>query len=222
MSVPNAADRAATDARRAWVIGGSLLIASAVLTVVSQPSTFQLPGSGLVASALFSIALLLFAFGLRRSGSVVARRPLGIAALVVLAAWTLIEPFIGRLLVPSDFGTNPSAVMWPSITLGYLDVIVRFLAAIIAATQVARAGVVPVPWNWAPTWVVFALALPWVLEQVVPFGSATEPGPIGAVIALDNLVRFAGPVFLGVLAIILANISGRTRTTPIPVDEVRD
>ena len=82
MTDTEVSERALSDARLAWVIGGALLIAT---VVVSTPLSWYF-GGGVITAVLFAAALLVFAFGIRGSGSVTGRRPLGTAALVVLAA----------------------------------------------------------------------------------------------------------------------------------------
>ncbi len=70
-------DRRASDGRRAWIIGGVLLIGSVAFGVIVQPVTSATAGTGLIGVAFYSASLLVFAFGIRGSGSVTARRPLG-------------------------------------------------------------------------------------------------------------------------------------------------
>ena len=121
-----------------------MLIASAVLGLVFQKPYVSIPGSDYASTALFSASLLLFEFGIRRSGSVTARQP---------------------------------------------------------------------------AWVVGATAGSWVLAQIIGLDSSLGTGFLTVLFALEGLIVVGGPVFLGVLAIILANLSGRTRTTPIyPAD----
>lgn len=78
-------DRIVSDARRAWFIGGVLLLATVVLGVALQPAVSLIVDGGTIGTTLFSASLLVFAFGIRGSGSVTARRPLGTAALTALA-----------------------------------------------------------------------------------------------------------------------------------------
>ena len=70
---------AARVVRPTWVWGGALLIVSALLPLVAQyGSAWLFFWTGMIA---FAAAMILFAFG---RDSVVARRPLGVAALLVL------------------------------------------------------------------------------------------------------------------------------------------
>jgi hypothetical protein len=197
------------------VTGGVLLIAATVFGVIFQPVASLIPGGAIIGVALFSASMLIFAFGIRGSGSVTARRPLGTTALTVLAIWVLLIWVLQSTLLSRDFMPSDSTIS-SLLALGYVDSIVQFVAALVAVVQIARAGVVPPPWNWAPSWALAAVAAPWVFEQIIAVGAAPSAeslamdfGPVG------GLIRISAGVFLGVLAIVLANLSGRTRTIAI-------
>lgn len=199
---------AASDTRLAWVIGGVLLIAAMLVGVVVQYGSLLGSGGAVVAAIWFPAALLVFAFGVRGSGSVTDRRPLGTAALTALAAWVL----LGQILLPTfrSGSVDPGLLL----ALGFIDSLVQFTLALIAVVQIARAGVVPRPWNWAPSWALAAIAVPWVLEQIIAAGAAqTQDAPfvVAAVLTLDSFVHVGSAVFLGVLAIVLANTSRSSR-----------
>src|SRR5215207_6241145 len=80
---------------RTLMLGGVLLIVSAVVAFAA-PNAFAaslsfhavLYWGSIVA---FSASLLVFAFGAGHGGSIVARRPLGVTAAVVLAVWPFAE-----------------------------------------------------------------------------------------------------------------------------------
>lgn len=129
------------DAPRAWFIGGALLLAS-VIVGVAQPVISQIVFGGNIRTILFSAAVLLFAWGIRGSGSVTARRPLGTAALTALAAWVLLGSVLEEAIA-AGFSNDPA----PNALLafGYVDSFVRFALALVAVMQIARAGVVPAP-----------------------------------------------------------------------------
>lgn len=203
--------RPATDVRRAWTLGGGLLIAAPLFGLVWWPGL--LPGGivGLIGTALLSAALLVFALGIGGTGSVTARRPLGTGALVALAVWVLASQLVWNVLG----GSNIFPEFSPQLL--YVDVLIHFVAALIAVIQIARAGVVPRPWNWAPAWVVGAAAVVWLVSQLllVNVGGGRGPAPDSQAFALflgsiDASVRVAGPVFLGVVAILLGDRSART------------
>src|SRR5688500_167577 len=85
---------AARDARLTWIVGGSLLIAYAALILVVDTGRLYVPGVAWALDVLWAAALMIFALGIRRSGSVVARGPLGLIALVVAA----LVPFAARIV----------------------------------------------------------------------------------------------------------------------------
>ncbi len=205
--------RPATDVRRAWVVGGGLLIAAPLFGAIWWPGLLPFGAVGLISAALLSASLLVFALGIGGSGSVTARRPLGTAALVLLAVWLLASQVISTVVSEG----NLLADMWSE--LRYADSLVQFVAALIAVIQIARAGVVPRPWNRAPGWVLAALTVVWLLSQLIFVNigggrgpdSGTDAQVIAAILSsLDALVRIAGPVLLGVVAIVLGDRSGRT------------
>ena len=205
MDAAAAADR---DARVAWITGGSLLIVNAVSFVTAPALILPSPAVTAVVywtgTIAFSAALILFAFGLRRSGSVVARRPLGVAAMVLLALW----PFVERLLTfvyPFDEGSADFYRAW-----GYVSISIELAAALVIVVQIARAGVVTGRLRWAPTWALAAVVVPQVLAQLLVVAlhvniSTQEHDGIIALMGLGQLATFAAPLTLGILAIIVAN-----------------
>jgi hypothetical protein len=158
--------------------------------------------------------MLVFAFGVRGSGSVTARRPLGTIALTLLGIWPLVMWVLQTALLPNSV-TPTHSIMSTLFALGYVDSFLRFGAALVAVVQIARAGVVPPPWNWAPTWALAAVAAPWVFDQIIAVGAPQSLDLFTAFMPVDGLIRIGAPMFLGVLAIVLANLSARTRTVPI-------
>jgi hypothetical protein len=194
--------------RHPWFIGGGALIAAVIIVVPLDGSGPRLPGTGVLATLLFATAMLVFAFGGTRDESVTARRPLGTTALTLLAAWALFD------LIASDlFGAATSAEGLPPALgiLFFIDPYLRFFLALIAATQIGRARVVPTPWNWAPAWVVGAQTIPWLLSLIavtIP-SLATETNAILVLGTLDGMVRAGSAVCLGALAIVLADRATR-------------
>ena len=205
----------AARARRAWLVGGVLLIAATVLGLVLSPM-----GLGIVGDVVCAAALLMFAFGIRGAGSVTARRPLGTTALTVLAVWTVVRSALMGVLVTGGFGfeavTNSGTGTAPFLVLNYVDVGIQFTASLIAVVQIARAGVVPQPWNWAPAWSLAAISIPWIIDRILFATPPVDAGAWGYILSsLDGLVRIAAGIFLGTLAIVLATIGSRSRTVPV-------
>lgn len=200
--------RSESDASRAWMIGGALLLTTVVIGV-AQPALSLIPLGGSIRPTLFSAALLVFAFGIRGSGSVTARRPLGSIALTALAAWLLLGSVL-QDIIASTFSNDslPTGLM----AFGYVDSYVKFALALVAVVQIARAGVVPAPWKWVPAGVVGAASVSWLLIEIVSVGS-TQGFGLGtvALLSVDALVRVGGTVLLGVLAIVLADRTSRVQ-----------
>ena len=190
-------------------------MASVVITVIAQPSLF--PYAETVGPALFSAALLVFAFGVRGAGSVTARRPVGTIALALLALWLLLGSVLYGV-IGDVFSNDPTPTVLMSFA--YADTFVQFALALVAVMQIARLGAVPAPWNWVPAGVVAALTVTWLLLQVLGGGSATTYGPnlvTWLLMGLDGLARIGGTVLLGVIAIVLADRVNRRATTGVPL-----
>lgn len=108
----------------------------------------------------FAAAMVILAFGLRREGSVVARRLPGVVALIVLG---FAPPFIA-LITPSS--ANPDD-LWMLQTVGYIQLAATGGAALLAVVEIARARVLPGPWRWAPAAGLAIVALVFVTTQIV-------------------------------------------------------
>ncbi|MWB98186.1 hypothetical protein [Agromyces seonyuensis] len=196
-----------------WMTGGLGLIAAGVLGML-RDNLVGSAGAPVIAAAaeiLAAAALLLFAIGTSRESSVVARRPLGVIALVVLALWPFATQFIGRLLSPSE----PIGDLAWSV-FGVASVLVPAAAGFIAAVQIARADTVPSPWNRAPLWVFGLHVVAWVVPQLLfaAVGADDIQGLAGLFLTLGKLAYLAGTLGLGIVAVLLAN---RRRTTTVPV-----
>ena len=188
---------AATTVRRLdWVWGGALLIVGAVLPFAMRPvGGGVVVGVGVIGSLAFAAAMLLFAFG---RNSVVARRPLGAAALVVLAVLAFAE--YAWAFAPFD---DPGAFAWISAGTN-LQLVLQLAAAIVAAVQVAPAGAVPHAVRWVPLIALLVLALPQVLIAALAVASPSLLNSAAAqpLLAIVNLCAFAAPVGLGIVAVI--------------------
>lgn len=181
---------------RAWVIGGALFLASVVIGVGTLPMVAVIAGGSILATLLFSAALVVFAIGSHGRGSVTARRPLGTIALCVLAVWSPAVSIIeGAALGDTPYGSLR--------TIGYVDNAVQFTLALIAVVQIVRAGVVPRPWAWLPAVVLGLLTVLWLVEQLPV--AQTDPALATVLTTAEGLVRVGAPVVFGVVAIVLAN-----------------
>jgi len=206
-------ERAESPASRALFIGGALLLASVVATVAFQVGFYPVSWLGYIPTILFSAALIILAFGIRGSGSVTAGRPLGTFALASLALWLVLSDVFHATVMSTLVETSPTAVV---VALNYIDLVVEVALAVIAVVQIARAGVVPVPLAWVPTWVLGAVTATWLLTQLVGLTVANVSLIPMIVFALDGAVRIGGVILLGVLAIVLGDRMLRTPGASTP------
>ena len=184
------------------MIGGIGLVVCGVLVMLGTTILGMSGGPALyvVSSVIYAAAVLLFAIGTTAQASVVARRPLGVTAMTILAVWPLVDRIVFQFL-PQD-GSSLGA--WT--TLGYVTLVVETGAALVAAMQIARAGVVPARWRWAPLWVLASQAFAWALPQI--FFVSAGPGEIqrwtDLYFLFGALAGLAGTLGLGILALVLA------------------
>lgn len=199
--------------RRTWIVGGSLLVASALiaLTLRGLPGVQFAPVS--LPDMLFAAGAVIFAIGFGRAGSVTARRPLGTFALVGLAVWILLSPLLLRFTVPvSAEDISGSFIMFSGMMSITIEA-VSLVLAIIAATQIARIRAVPRPWNRAPLWALVAVAVVRLLRSAFLFGAyALGQESLVLLDSLGGLIEAAAVGFLGVVAIVVAvrPVSGST------------
>jgi len=202
----------------AWIWGGGLLLASAVLPLITGSVGFAAAG-GLAGAVFawigmlaFAASMAVFAGGLDGRGSVVARRPAGMAALIALAAVT---PLVWVLTAIFPYSAaDPGGYVW----WGYAELAVRFAAALVAVVAVGRARVVPPPWNWSPAWGLAAVVGTGVLAQVTAVAIAGGPGDqetLATVFAFSSLVAVVVPSLLGILAIVLGSRAGPRAAVPV-------
>lgn len=165
-------------------------------------------GPGVVVSAVatdvvYAAAVMLLAIGLARDSSVVARRPLGLIALGIVALWPLTDSLIAGLLAavsPDD------AAAWS--IYGYVSLFIPIAAALIAAVQIARAGVVASPWRWAPLGVLALQAAVWAIPQIgfAALGPRSDVQAFAAPLSVLGMLGFlANTLGLGILAVVLAS-----------------
>jgi hypothetical protein len=166
-----------------------------------QTSFIGLDAVRFITHVIFAASILLFAIGLSRDASVVARRPLGLTAMAALALWPLAAFALSRALMP-DAPTNDSG--WT--IFGYVSLLVPAAAGLVAAAQIARSDTVPSPWRWAPLWVLGAYALAWAVPQIIFVTVRPESiqGFADLLLMLGSLASLSGTLGLGILAIVLA------------------
>lgn len=198
--------------RRAWFWAGALAVVSTVPGVVGT-YVQSFPMVGWIAPVLLAVALLLLAFG---PDSVVARRPLGVTALVVLALWPLISRVVDEFFLPV-IATGPYAVASAvSSSFGYVESAVGILAGIVVVVQIWRVGVVPVSLRWVP---LIVLAL-WVAPDVLMSAAyVTWPASAQTVSAQTSLfvvgALVAAATALGALIFGTSAIVAATQPRPI-------
>lgn len=199
--------------RTTWLVGGIALVACGVVGMLRW-SFLGEPGAtavlSLLADVLWAGAILLLAVGLTREQSVVARRPLGLASAAIVAVWPLIDTVVSLFLSPWTPDQAEALLFW-----AYLAMVLPVLAGLIAAVQVARAGIIPRPWNQAPLWVLVGQVVLWAVPQAMGVAAPTVIMQMpGLLSALGMLGFLAGTVGLGILSIVLAH---RSREATVPV-----
>lgn len=186
----------------AWLWGGGLLAASAVVPLAAGQG--DMLGSGgsafLVWSGrlLFAAAMYVFAFGMRGTGSVVGRQPIGVIALLVLGFVPLV------LDIVISFVATESNIDVLRL-LSDVQLAVTAAAALAAAIEIARARIVPGNWRWAPTIGLAIVVVLFVVWQIV--GVTARADSLHELAALIAMSYFTAgvlvPLVLGVLAMLL-------------------
>lgn len=195
-----------------WTIGGVGLVLCAVIGMLRYSLPGVDSGVALALDVVFAAAVLLFAIGLSREASVVARRPLGVVALAVVALWPIVVRIAQPLLPTMDAATFDAGldayreVESLLTAVFFVNLLVSLAAALIAVVQIARAEIVPIPWRWAPLWALIASVLAGVLPQLLfafagPAGSQNLTEVVFVLGALGFLARTLG---LGIIALVLA------------------
>lgn len=195
-------DFVAGPGRHPWVVGGSLLLGSAVVGVTTQPWGAPVSLLGTLAA---SVAFVVFALGFHGRGSVTGPHRAGTIALCTLAAWTLFAALVSAFFSPVII-TGPPA-------LGFLNEIISLAMATIAVVAIGRSQVVPRPWNWAPAAALACWVGLWLVEQMLREAVVTSTLLASALQTVDTLVHVGTPVFLGATAIALANRTGARPTS---------
>ncbi len=183
-------------------IGGGLLLASVALSLV--------PFFGQSARViLFSAALLVFAFGVRGVGSVTARRPIGTAALTLLAVWLILGAVFRDV---AGFGYSNWLTSDAMKLFTNLDSFATFAIALVVVVQIARVGAVPAPWKWLPAMIRAVLVVIWLPVNLIMFDSPGSyfPNPILWFLTFsDGITRIGGTMLMAVIAIVLGDRANR-------------
>lgn len=201
------------DVRRpvaAWVWGGGLLVLAAVLPAIgSGGGMFGAPQTILawVQKLAFAASMAVFAFGLRGRGSVVARRPSGVIALLLVGvALPLLDALTSWVFVvdPDAPGSIPDWIGTAQIVT-YAGLALWGAAALVATAQIARVDAVPYPWRWAPLAALGVLAVVFLALQVIGTTTAGDgdSGAAAALVGTWGAVTELVPLALGILALAL-------------------
>lgn len=194
----------------AWVWGGGLLALSAALPALSGSFAGGFgpwPVLGWASRLAFAAAMVVFAFGIRRVGSVVARRPLGIVALLIVGVLLPLVEVISSMVFVWDPADRTGTPWWigaaQAVNLGGLAL--WGAAALVASVQIVRARVVPDPWRWAPVWGLAVIAVVFAATQILMVGAGQPDFQTPAIILAMawSAVMLLVPLALGVLAMML-------------------
>jgi hypothetical protein len=189
--------------RQTWRVGSVGRIACGVIGMLGNnflvtPAVVVI---AIIGDLLYTAAVLLFAIGLSRQASVVARKPLGVTAMSVVAVSPLLATLFSQLSAPSR--TPDSSEEWMILT--YLLLIVPAGAGLIAAVQIGRAGVVIPPWRWAPLWVLTIHVTAWASTQILyrSLTPDTLPELSGLTTMPGTLAFLTGTLGLGILGLLI-------------------
>ena len=199
--------------RRTWVVGGALLVGSAMLRLAAQGPLFAL-ASGV--DLLFAAGALLLAIGIGRAGSVTARRPLGTGAVVALVVVLLGWPLVANLVTSDDEGFGDGQLIGRAFLVTLVQIVLLLAFAIVATVQIGRAGVVPRPWNWAPLWALVVVVLTRILPMLMPRGLYADPTGALMLSGALALLGTAAVAFLGIVAIVLGTRAGDNAVAVYP------
>jgi hypothetical protein len=190
-----------------WRVGGILLGVCGLLGLGGPRIVGAAAVQQVLIDGVWALGVLVFAIGFSRAGSVVARRPLGVSALVVLALAPLVVNLAYAFAPVLVIATQPSTA-WTAFAVGLTASAVSVAAGAVATTQIARLGAVPARWRWAPMWALGISVGSAVLVQGVwvALGAAgADRGLIAAAGAIGWVGALAPTLGLGVVALIAAS-----------------
>ncbi|UNK71172.1 hypothetical protein [Microbacterium sp. H1-D42] len=192
--------------RRTWVIGGALLVLSALVVLV-RVLTYR---AGIVGESpawayyikdwLWGIGALILVIGLGRAGSITGRRPFAtiLVILQIIVASPAAAWYLSTRLPDLPTSTHAAEDAWTAVFIPYYLAV--FALTFTAALAIGLVRAVPAPWCWAPS-VAFLVA--------IVFGSAVSGGAyvLGGFSVVYLPVISTG--LLGMLAIVLGIRAGR-------------
>jgi hypothetical protein len=193
--------------RLIWTIGGGGLITCGVAGILLSATL----GSSLTDVLAFSVdllwaaAVLVFTVGTSSQDSVVARRPLGLITLALVAVSPLALRVVGLFQNPAD---PTPLVPWEVATFAPLAL------SLVAVVQIGRAGVVPRQWRWAPAVALGVSVASVALSQVLMMDQATAAQLVGLASALGMIGFLSRTLGLGILALV-AVASERPVSVPV-------
>lgn len=177
-----------TRARKTWVAAGVVIVVGTLIRVAQLEVVFRAPVEvvqvlTVTADLLTAVGLLLLAVGLRRSESVVDRRPGGLFAMFVFAVWPLAAALIAQILpamnqATYDVGLQAYRAAESALTAFWVaNILVPLFSSLAASLSILRSPTVPRRWRWAPlaiwtlslllgcfTYVLFAAPLFWLVN----------------------------------------------------------
>lgn len=207
--------------RVVFFVGGTLFFLSGMVALLQTPLTplFEwmyrtLDGATLdttrivmqyAGGALSAIAIIVFAVGTREGGSVVARKPVGVIALILFAVWPYVTLVIWTVVPYETMAALPGP---PTIALSLVPVV----AGLIGVVEIVRARAVPGGWRWLPALAYLVIVGPIVLVQLAQdlgWGGGQIDAPVIMIpFAVSVFAAFVVPLVLGATAIGLALLAG--------------
>ncbi len=198
--------------RGVWLTGGILLVLWAVGNYFDLAPLLTVPGGEWSLRVIFAAATFAFALGWKGVGSVTGRRPVGTTALILVGLWPFFTEFADSFL-----WDDSNYVLWSVVSE-----LLRLGVAVVAVTQIVRAGLVVKPWAWTPAvgLAVYVLAQAGAVLMAMQLGLLESPYEQSyadiqaylAVLELVGLIQSCAVAGIGAVAIVLA--SGTDTVTP--------
>ncbi|AZS42981.1 hypothetical protein E1I21_09305 [Microbacterium oleivorans] len=193
--------------RLTWTVGGVGLIGSGVAGILLSATlgSSLTDTLALLVDVLWAAAVLVFAIGSSVRDSVVARRPLGLITLALVAVSPLALWIVGLFQDPTD---PTPLIPWEVTTF------VPLALSLVAVVQIGRADVVPRRWRWAPAVALGVSVASVALGQALMTDQASAAQLVGLASALGMLGFLTRTVGLGILALV-AVASERPASVPV-------